>query len=258
MTVAPVASRTRRRLRESSVPSPKKAIETATFKRSEPLRPYRRASLLKGIWRQFADPEHLGIYSITDDEKPQAGRRYLESANVKQLANLNLHRNRFLEPLLIVVIFSMTALMGYYSVETPVLLHLFYVPVVLTGSLQGRYRARVMALLCILSSLIIFVPHLNQESLDGELFMTLLVFGLWAATLVLIAVLVGSLSDGWRSAMAKLTEAHKKRRPYRFPHGRGESSCVRVRASAADCGLESQRDDGVADSDRHRLLQEIQ
>ncbi len=100
--------------------------------------------------------------------------------------------------------------MGYYSVETPVLLHLFYVPVVVTGSLLGRYRARVMALLCILSSLIIFVPNLREETLSGVPFATLVVFLLWAATLVLIAMIVGSLSDGWRSAMHKLTEAHKK------------------------------------------------
>ncbi len=100
--------------------------------------------------------------------------------------------------------------MGYYSVETPVLLHLFYVPVVVTGSLLGRYRARVMALLCILSSLIIFLPNLQKGPAGEVPLMTLSVFLLWGATLVLIAVIVGSLSDGWRSAMAKLTEAHKK------------------------------------------------
>jgi len=100
--------------------------------------------------------------------------------------------------------------MGYYSVETPVLLHLFYVPVVVTGSLQGQYRARVMALLCILSSLIIFVPYLHEESLVGIPLVTLCAFLLWASTLVLIAMIVGSLSDSRRNAMAKLTEAHKK------------------------------------------------
>ncbi len=100
--------------------------------------------------------------------------------------------------------------MGYYSVETPVLLHLFYVPVVLTGALQGRQRARLMALLCILSSLIIFVPNLNAEAVDGIPLMTLAVFLLWAATLVLIGVIVGALSDRWRIAMDHLTEAHKK------------------------------------------------
>ncbi len=129
---------------------------------------------------------------------------------MKLLANLNQSQQRFLEPLLIAIIFGVSALMGYYSVETPVLLHLFYVPVVVTGSLLGKHRARLMALLCILSSLIIFVPNLNAESADGVPLMTLSVFLLWAATLVLIAVIVGSLSDGWHSAMAKLTEAHKK------------------------------------------------
>jgi len=100
--------------------------------------------------------------------------------------------------------------MGYCSVETPVLLHLFYVPVVITGSLQGQYRARLMALLCVLSSLIIFVPYLNRESVDGVPLMMVFVFLVWASTLVLIARIVGSLSDGWRSTMTKLTEAHKK------------------------------------------------
>lgn len=129
---------------------------------------------------------------------------------MKQLANLKLNRYRFLEPLLIATVCGVSALMWCYSVDTPVLLHLFYVPVVLTGSLLGLYRARVMALLCILTSLIIFVPSLQAESNSDIPLMTLAVFLLWASTLVLIAVIVGNLSDGWRSAMARLTEAHKK------------------------------------------------
>ena len=100
--------------------------------------------------------------------------------------------------------------MGFYSVETPVLLHLFYVPVVLTGAVLGRRRGRLMALLCILSSLIIFVPNISASATNGIPLMTLAVFLLWALTLVLIAVIVGSLSDGWNQAMAKLTEAHRK------------------------------------------------
>lgn len=129
---------------------------------------------------------------------------------VKKLANLNLNRYWYIEPALTAIVLSVTALMWCYSVDTPVLLHLFYVPVVLTGSLLGLYRARVMALLCILTSLIIFVPSLRREAVEGIPVMTLSVYLLWAATLVLIAVIVGKLSDGWRSAMDKLTEAHKK------------------------------------------------
>jgi len=129
---------------------------------------------------------------------------------VKKFISLNLNQYHLLEPALIAIVFGVTALMWCYSVETPVLLHLFYVPVVLTGSLLGHYRARVMALLCILTSLIIFVPNLQEEAVTDIPLMTLSVFLLWAATLVLIAVIVGNLSDSWRSAMAKLTESHKK------------------------------------------------
>lgn len=127
-----------------------------------------------------------------------------------QQENYSQNRYPLLEMALIALVFGVSALMGYYSVDTPVLLHLFYVPVVLAGALQGRHRARLMALLCILSSLIIFVPNLNAEAVDGIPLMTLSVFILWAATLVLIGVIVGSLSDRWRTAMAHLTEAHKK------------------------------------------------
>ncbi|MGI9428279.1 MAG: diguanylate cyclase [Bythopirellula sp.] len=129
---------------------------------------------------------------------------------MKNLANLDQNEHRLLEPFLIALVFGISALMGVYSVDTPVLLHLFYVPVVLTGSLQGRDRARVMALLCILSSLIIFVPNLNADTPGGVPMMTLAVFLLWGATLVCIGMMVGSLSDGWRTAMSKLTETHKK------------------------------------------------
>jgi diguanylate cyclase len=129
---------------------------------------------------------------------------------VKPLTQPNLHQYRFLEPVLTVIVFGVSALMGYYAIDKPILLHLFYVPVVLTASASGRYRGRVMALLCILSSLIIFLPNLEKSSVAEIPMTTLLVFSLWGCTLVLIGDLVGSLSDRWRSAMAKLTEAHKK------------------------------------------------
>lgn len=136
--------------------------------------------------------------------------QHYEKQNVKLLANLKQNQQRYLEPMLIAIVFGVAASMGYCSVETPVLLHLFYVPVVVTGSLQGQYRARLMALLCVLSSLIIFVPYFNRESVDGVPLMMVFVFLVWASTLFLIAKIVGSLSDGWRSTMTKLTEAHKK------------------------------------------------
>jgi len=133
------------------------------------------------------------------------------STNVKPPAHFNLNRHRYIEPLLVTLVFGVSAIMWCYAVETPVLLHLFYVPVVLTGALLGRYRARVMSLLCILSSsTIFFMPSLNEGTIQNIPLPTILVFLLWAATLVLIGALVGTLSDGWHSAMAELTAAHKK------------------------------------------------
>ena len=119
-------------------------------------------------------------------------------------------RMSLLENLLVVAVLGVTSLMWSYSVEDTVLLHLFYVPVVLTGFFLGRYRARLMALFCILSATIIFLPKFGEESLSAIPLRTLIVFVLWAATLVLIAMMVGKLSDGWHEALKTLRQAHKK------------------------------------------------
>jgi diguanylate cyclase len=113
-----------------------------------------------------------------------------------------------LENVLVVAVLGLTLLMWSYAVEDTVLLHLFYVPVVLTGFCLGRYRARLMAFFCILSASIIFLPKMGT-SVDIPLG-NLLVFVLWAATLVLIAVMVGRLSDGWHEALESLRQAHQK------------------------------------------------
>ena len=52
------------------------------------------------------------------------------SENVKLLDKLSSNRHLFVEPLLVTLVFGVSTLMWYYAVETPVLLHLFYVPVV--------------------------------------------------------------------------------------------------------------------------------
>jgi diguanylate cyclase (GGDEF)-like protein len=114
-----------------------------------------------------------------------------------------------LENVLVVAVLGVTLLMWSYAVEDTVLLHLFYVPVVLTGFCLGRYRARLMAFFCILSASIIFLPKMGTSVVDIPL-RTLLVFILWSATLVLIAVMVGRLSDGWHEALESLREAHQK------------------------------------------------
>jgi diguanylate cyclase len=96
------------------------------------------------------------------------------------------------------------------AVENPVVLHLYYVPVVLTGFFRGAHWARMMSLLCILTATTIFLPGVNRATAIGASLGHVFAFALWAATLVLIAVLVGALSDGWREALGKLQQTHEK------------------------------------------------
>lgn len=118
-------------------------------------------------------------------------------------------RLTLLENVMVVAVFVVTMTMWVYAIEDTLLLHLFYVPVVLTGFCLGRYRARLMAFFCVLSATIIFLPKMGESVVEIPL-RNLLVFSLWAATLVLIAIMVGRLSDGWHEALESLRQAHRK------------------------------------------------
>lgn len=124
--------------------------------------------------------------------------------------NASTNRMSFLENMLVVAVLGVTLMMWSYSVEDTLLLHLFYVPVVLTGFCLGRYRARLMAFFCILCATIIFLPKLGESTITEIPLRTLLVFVMWSSTLVLIALMVGKLSDGWHEALETLRQAHKK------------------------------------------------
>jgi len=121
-----------------------------------------------------------------------------------------LKSHRYLEMLLVVAIFGATAVMLSFSLDNPVVLHMFYVPVVLTGFFRGAYRARLMSLLCILTATTVFLPIFNEAAAGGIPLGPVFAFMLWGTTLVLIAVMVGSLSDGWRDSMDELRATHEK------------------------------------------------
>ena len=125
-------------------------------------------------------------------------------------ADISTKNFRFLEPLLVAVVLALTTIMWSYSVESTVLLHLYYVPVVIMGFFLGKYHARVMSLLCILTATIIFLPSFFNGSSSEIPLVTLSAFLLWAATLVCIAWMVGTLSDGWRAALIEIRKSHEK------------------------------------------------
>lgn len=118
--------------------------------------------------------------------------------------------DRLFELLVVSAVLCVSALMWVYYVETPWLLHLYYVPVVVTGFYLGSTRARILAFLCVLTATIIFLPTINESSFAAIPMATALAFTLWVFTLISTAVLVGTLSDRWRVAMEELREAHKK------------------------------------------------
>lgn len=111
---------------------------------------------------------------------------------------------------MVAVVLVLTAFMWGYEVESTVLLHLYYVPVVITGFLLGQYRARVMSLLCILTATIIFMPSLEHGTSQDIPLLTVFAFLLWGATLFSIGLMVGILSDRWHSALQKIKESHEK------------------------------------------------
>ena len=133
-----------------------------------------------------------------------------EVDSVTSFADISTKSFRFLESLLAGVVVALTTLMWSYSVESTVLLHLYYVPVVLAGFLLGKDRARVLSLLCVLTATIIFLPSLFSGSTNDIPLVTLGAFLLWAVMLVSIALMVGTLSDGWRLALEEIRISHEK------------------------------------------------
>lgn len=116
---------------------------------------------------------------------------------------------RLIEALLTATVLTISGVMWFYYVDTPWLLHLYYLPVVLTGFFLGRARARLISMLSVLTATIIFLPSLNESS-AGIPLATVLSFCLWIITLITTAMLVGSMSDRWRVAIHELRESHKK------------------------------------------------
>lgn len=116
---------------------------------------------------------------------------------------------RLIEALLTAAVLTISGVMWFYYVDTPWLLHLYYLPVVLTGFFLGRARARLISMLSVLTATIIFLPSLNESS-TGIPLATVLAFCLWILTLITTAMLVGSMSDRWRVAIHELRESHKR------------------------------------------------
>lgn len=108
------------------------------------------------------------------------------------------------------LVISVSMLMWRHSVQDPLLLHLYYIPVLLTGFYLGGYRARVAALLCVVTAFSLFAPNIVDGNATAIPLATLLAYLLWSGTLLMVAVLTGTLSDGLRKAMKETESSLKK------------------------------------------------
>lgn len=113
---------------------------------------------------------------------------------------------RFLEVALIAIVLGTAALFEKIPGYKLVALHLFYLPVILGGFFLGRYYAGILALLCVLCTSICTALNLADVALFTPPIIVGLMIAVWAGTLGLSSLLVGTLSD---DRLAKIRDLHE-------------------------------------------------
>jgi hypothetical protein len=115
---------------------------------------------------------------------------------------------RVFEIMLIVVVLGMVTLFGHLGPHKMVLLHLFFVPIILSGYFLGRGSAGVLALFSVLS--VTIVTTLLDAGLGtfNSPLMVALALTIWGAVLGLAAILVGTLCDERAGLVKELHTAY--------------------------------------------------
>jgi len=112
----------------------------------------------------------------------------------------------FLEVLLVLVCLGLTCLLYVIEGYKMVILNLFFLPIALEGLFLGRYRAGVMALLCVITTSAVLTLQLGAFAVAVPPLVIILAVTVWGAALGLTAMLIGSLSD---DRLAKIQELHE-------------------------------------------------
>ena len=116
--------------------------------------------------------------------------------------------HRILEIILVVIAVAITYLLYRTSGYKMVVLNLFYLPVILSGFFLGRYRAGVLALLCVvLATVVTAFDVVNFASYSSPIVVALAIM-IWGAVIGLTALLVGTLSDERTEKIEELHEAY--------------------------------------------------
>ena len=117
-------------------------------------------------------------------------------------------QQQFLEISLILICLGVSVIfyrMGSYRM---VVLNLFYLPVVLAAFFLGRYRAGILAVLCVVCAASVMALDLNNFAAFTSPVMIGLALTIWAAVLALTTILTGTLSDERTEKIMELHDAY--------------------------------------------------
>lgn len=131
------------------------------------------------------------------------------SAMLRTLARrYAINERAFLEWALVLSTIGLGALIVGLNSHKGVILNLFYLPLVLSGFYLGRYRAGVMAVLCVIVASLVVSHDPQQFSASHSTVMVGLAMVIWGAVLCLTALVVGTLSDERNAKVQELHEAY--------------------------------------------------
>ena len=117
-------------------------------------------------------------------------------------------QQQLLEIALILVSLGLCVLLYRIGSYRMVVLNLFYLPVVLAAFFLGRYRAGILAVLCVICAAVVTALDLSNFAAYTSPVMIGLALTIWAAVLALTAILTGTLSDERTERIVELHDAY--------------------------------------------------
>ncbi len=117
-------------------------------------------------------------------------------------------QERFLEIAFVLICLGLCCLLYRVAGYKMIVLNLFYLPVLLSAFFLGRYRAGVLALLCVVAAATVTALDLNNFAAYTSPLAIALALTVWSAVLGLNAIIAGTLSDERSQKIEELHDAH--------------------------------------------------
>lgn len=117
-------------------------------------------------------------------------------------------RQTYLEMVLILLCLGLCCLLYKVGPHRTVVLNLFFLPVALAAFYLGRYRAGVLALLCVICAAVVTALDLDTLAAYTSPLAVGLALTIWGAVMGINALLVGTLSDERLNKIEELHDAY--------------------------------------------------